>query len=257
MSANNKSKAYRVYTTPQGTGSNPSNSSKNKSAKSAKSNSKSKNNKKVKEKRPGWVKLVMAIEIIAIILCLVTPWYLGKEDRANKKHDMEAAAEFGDQLRKAINDDDGLQKYVDKASKFVQIAKGTNSEYNKAYRIIGYMEANNNTPTYYYVCTSVGDTVMDYIGIQGMRSHIRSIGEEYDFQMLFENGVFMNQWIFAVDEDSKLHVFAGGGCTPETYFIRKNHALNSERNNRVFEIYPEVDKEYKRLSKDDLQGWIH
>ena len=253
MSTNTKG-AYRVYTSVNDKPRNNNQSGKSNSKGKGKSNSKGKGKSKAadEEKRPGWIKFIIALEIIGIIVCLLTPSIVYREDRKNKKHDIEAVQEFGDELRKTISDDDGLSIYINKAASYIRNKKVGSKN---AYRVIGYMEANNSTPTYYYVSITVGDKATDYIGNMGMRSKFRNMNSEYDFQMLFENGIFMNQWIFCVDGKGQLYIFAGGGCSPITTFIDEDSCLVGDRKNKVYQVYPSVDKTYKKLVKDDLQGY--
>ena len=65
----------------------------------------------------------------------------------------------------------------------------------------------------------------------------------------------MDQWIFCVDKKGDVYVFAGGGAGFETKYVTKGHKLTGGSQNRVYEVWPEVDKQYKMLISEDLLGW--
>ena len=210
---------------------------------------------KKKEKESPVPKVLMTVEVLLIVLCILGPSIIGRKDRANKKIDLETADYLGSQVEKGLAADDTLNEYAKKGAQLIRFNNSDGSDITMYYRILGYMEADNDTPDYYYVCQSVGITHLDTIGNMGMRSKIKNWGEEYDLSMKFNAGEYLNQWIIAIDRDDNIHIFAGGGVTQDTYYISKNHTLKGAHNNRVYEDYPSVDMSYRFLLSDTMTGW--
>ena len=208
-----------------------------------------------KKKTSAAPKILIAIEVLFIILCALSPVFIGRKDRANKNVDIETAYFLGKSLEKGLSTDDTLNEFVQKGAQIIRSNDPEGKDLSTRYRIIGYMEADNNTPTYYYVSQTVGMSRLDTIGNMGMRSKLRDWGQENDLSMKFHKGIYMNQWIIAVDRDGKVHIFAGGGATLETLYISQSHNLKGAQGNRVYEVYPSVDLSYRLLLSDTINGW--
>lgn len=200
-------------------------------------------------------KLLICLEVIFIVLCLLSPVFIGRKDRANKKVDMATADYLGSQVEKGLESDDTLNEFAKKGAQLIRFNNADGSDSSMKYRILGYMEADNTTPTYYYHTQSVGMTRLDTVGNMGMRSKLKNMTEENELIMNFNKGIYLNQWIIAIDRDEQIHIFAGGGVTHETLYISKSHNLKGGHANRVYEVYPNVDLTYRLLLSDTINGW--
>ena len=208
-----------------------------------------------KEKTNTTPRFLMCLEVIFIILCLLSPIFIGRKDRINKKKDMATAEFIGSQFEKGLESDDTLKEYAQKGAQLVRANKSSINSSSTKYRILGYMEADNEYPIYYFHTQSVGVTRLDLIGNSGMRSKIKKMTEESDLKMKFNKGIFFNQWIIAIDGDEQIHIFAGGGVNRDSLYISKTHNLKGGRANRVYEVYPNVDLTYRLLLSKTINGW--
>ena len=200
----------------------------------------------------SFVNFFIFLEVIFLAFCVIYVMYTGREDRASKQVDIATAEKLGIAVEDGIEADDGLGRYIERHSKLIayENASGENE-----YRVIGIMQATEDIPSYYYLCMPVYNTTLDNAGNSAMRSIFKNLNESEDLRMQFSQDVFMNQWIFCVDKKGEVYVFAGGGAGFETKYITKGHKLSGGSKNRVYEVWPEVDKQYKMLISEDLLGW--
>ena len=208
-----------------------------------------------KEKASPLPKLLMFIEVLIIVGCIMSPVFIGRKDRANKNVDLDTADYLGKSVTKALDGDDSLHNFARRGADLIKLNNPDGMDSSMEYRILGFMEADNTTPTYFYVSQTVNSSSLDNIGNLGMRSKLREMGEEQDLSMKFNKGIYFNQWIIAVDKNCKVHIFAGGGCTLETVYITKTHNLKGAQGNRVYELYPDTDLSYRFLLSDNMNGW--
>ena len=208
-----------------------------------------------KEKSSSFPKFLIVIEVLIILLCLMSPFFIGRIDRANKNIDLDTADYLGKNVTKALEGDDTLHNFAKRGAGLIQANNPDGMDASMEYRILGFMEADNTTPTYFYVSQTVNSANLDNLGNIGMRSKLRSMAEEQDLSMKFNKGMYFNQWIIAVDRNCKVHIFAGGGCTLETVYISKTHNLKGAQGNKVYELYPDVDLSYRFLLSDSMNGW--
>ena len=200
----------------------------------------------------SFVNFFIFIEVAVLAFCVIYVMYTGREDNASKQVDIATAEKLGIAIEDGIESDDGLSRYIVRNSKLISYEYAGNEN---AYRVIGIMQATEEIPSYYYLCMPVNNSTLDNFGNSAMRSILKSLNESEDLRMQFSQDVFMNQWIFCVDKKGKVHVFAGGGAGFETKYVTKGHKLTGGSQNRVYEVWPEVDKQYKMLISEDLLGW--
>jgi hypothetical protein len=207
----------------------------------------------VKQKNAfSFVNFFIFLEVAFLAFCVIYVMYSGREDNASKQTDIATAEKLGIAIEDGISSDDGLAKYIDRNSKLITYENATDEN---AYRVIGIMQATEEVPSYYYLCMPVNNSTYDNMGNSAMRTILKNLNESEDLRMQFSQDVFMNQWIFCVDKEGQVYVFAGGGAGFETKYVTKSHNLSAGSKNKVYEVWPEVDKQYKMLISDDLLGW--
>ncbi len=198
------------------------------------------------------VELIIVIAIMAVLAAAIAPALIRYINKARKADDLAAADALGTTVNAAYTQNEDVYNLIDGQVKCMCREKGSNAK--NYYRIIGYMA--QGTSVYSYRFTDVPnndlDPALQTAGETEFGNILRELMGENTFALKFHRDSFLDQWVIAVDTNSRIHIFACGGINGYQYYIHANNhrteqSLNNGGHGPIYELWPTADAKYKSI----------